>query len=186
MLASSLGNAIVVDTVGNNRRSPAFSAPRSQTFPMILHAALLELEQTESANVASFLPDGKSFQVKSQFWFEKSVLPAFFPKMKGFASFQRQLNLYDFERVGGGGTDRGAYQHALFVRDSPSLTIEMKRTKIKGGTARGSRASRQGDSATIDTNASEEHGASLNEVGNEQDSIVGPDRSRLSADKKKV
>jgi hypothetical protein len=48
------------------------------------------------------------------------------------ASFQHQLNLDDFKRIGGSGIDRGSYYHELFHRDSPSRAHKMKRTKIKG------------------------------------------------------
>lgn len=103
-----------------------------QTFPLVLHRALAELEITGQIAIASFLPDGKSFHIRSQREFEKTILPIFFPKMKSFASFQRQLNLYDFKRIGGSGIDRGAYEHELFVRDAPASASKMKRTKLKG------------------------------------------------------
>jgi hypothetical protein len=106
---------------------------RRGIFPVILHQALLELERVGDTSTAAFLPDGKSFSIRNQYLFEKHVLFVFFPKMKGFASFQRQLNLYNFIRIGGAGIDRGSYRHELFDRDSPSKAAEMKRTKIKGG-----------------------------------------------------
>lgn len=105
-----------------------------ETFPMVLHRALAELELVAGGpEIASFLPTGDAFLVKSQLLFQEQVLPVFFPRMKSFASFQRQLNLYDFKRVGGSGADRGAYKHELFVRAYPTLSSRMKRTKIKGG-----------------------------------------------------
>jgi hypothetical protein len=108
-----------------------------ETFPMVLHRALAEVELVAGgSDVASFLPSGDAFIVKKQLLFQEQVLPLFFPKMKSFASFQRQLNLYDFKRVGGAGPDRGAYQHKDFVRAYPTLSSRMKRTKIKGGPPR--------------------------------------------------
>jgi hypothetical protein len=96
--------------------------------------------------IATFLPEGTSFQIGNQFLFERDVLPVLFPKMRCFASLQRQLNLYDFKRIGGAGADRGSYCHPLFVRNNPTLAGEMKRTKIKGGRRRGpSRTSANGD-----------------------------------------
>jgi hypothetical protein len=57
--------------------------------------------------------------------------------MKTFASFQRQLNLYDFKRIGGRGENRGGYRHKMFVhKDDPALANQMKRTKITGGSPR--------------------------------------------------
>ena len=109
---------------------PLVAGPES--FPMVLHRALAELELVEGGGaIASFLPDGLSFCIKNQALFAKQVLPLFFPRMKSFASFQRQLNLYDFERVGGTGLDRGAYRHKLFVRDYPVMSSGMRRTKNK-------------------------------------------------------
>ena len=112
-------------------RIPLVGGPES--FPMVLHRVLAELELVGGGrSIATFLPDGRSFNIKNQALFASQVLPVFFPKMKGFASFQRQLNLYDFRRIGGGGPDRGAYRHELFVRDCPAVSCRMKRTKIKG------------------------------------------------------
>jgi hypothetical protein len=104
-----------------------------ENFPMILQRVLANLELIPGGtNIISFLPDGLSFVVKNQHLFSKEVLPIYFPKMKSFASFQRQLNLYDFKRVGGVGSDQGAYRHKSFLRDNPSLSSTMRRTKIKG------------------------------------------------------
>ena len=112
-------------------RIPHVTGPES--FPMVLHRALAELELVEGGRaIATFLPDGLSFCVKDQVLFAKQVLPLFFPKMRSFASFQRQLNLYDFERVGWAGLGRGTYRHKLFVRDYPAISSSMRRTKIKG------------------------------------------------------
>lgn len=44
---------------------------------------------------------------------------------------QRQLNLYDFQRITEG-PDKGAYYHELFVQGRPILSTMMKRNKIKG------------------------------------------------------
>lgn len=108
-----------------------------ENFPMILQRLLANLELVPGGtNIISFLPDGLSFVVKNQHVFSKEVLPIYFPKMKSFASFQRQLNLYDFKRVGGVGSDQGAYRHKSFLRDNPSLSSSMRRTKIKGVVAK--------------------------------------------------
>ena len=109
-----------------------------ETFPMVLHRALAELELVEDGRtIATFLPDGRSFRIKDQALFTKKIMPVFFPKMKGFASFQRQLNLYNFERVAGVGLNRGAYRHKLFVRDYPAMSSSMRRIKMKCTRPRG-------------------------------------------------
>jgi hypothetical protein len=106
---------------------------QQETFPMKLHRLLADLEQMDGGSkIAYFLPDGESFMIKDTLKFEQHTLPTYFPRMKQFASFQRQLNLYDFKRATGSGFGKGAYRHKLFVRAFPELSKSMKRTKIKG------------------------------------------------------
>ena len=101
-------------------------------FPMVLHRTLTELELVPGgSDIGAFLPDGLSFQIKDQVRFEDEILPSFFPRMKGFASFQRQLNLYDFRRRRGAGLDRRTYSHELFVRHHPEVTRRMRRTRVE-------------------------------------------------------
>lgn len=105
-----------------------------EIFPMTLHRMLKEVEhnQDEKDVVMFIMPLGQSFIVKDIQRFESEIMPRYFPRMKRFASFQRQLNLYNFSRVGGTGPSRGAYFHELFVRGEPDLACQMRRTKIKG------------------------------------------------------
>ena len=107
-------------------------AVQKNSFPIIFHRALKELEVLPGgSDVAAFLPDGRSFRIKDQKQFEQLVLPVFFPHMKGFPSFQRQLNLYAFQRQAGMGRNRGSYHHHLFHRDYPDGLVAMKRRKVK-------------------------------------------------------
>lgn len=105
-----------------------------EIFPMTLHRLLIDLEQSpKEDDIAVFImPHGRSFIVKDTQRFETDIMPRYFPRMKRFASFQRQLNLYNFARLGGMGPARGAYCHEFFVRDHPTLACRMRRTKIKG------------------------------------------------------
>jgi len=131
--AASMAELASPFTKEEEGRIPRVSGPES--FPMVLHRAIAELELIRGGmDIAAFLPDGRSFHIKNKASFESKVLPVFFPKMKNFASFQRQLNLYDFRRVGGARPDRGAYHHKQFLRDYPARSCRMTRTKIKGGT----------------------------------------------------
>lgn len=102
-------------------------------FPVVLHEALRQLELlADGIGIAAFASDGKAFQIKNKFLLEKRVLPVFSPRMKVFASLQRQLNhLYNFKRIRGPAVNRGAYHHNLFVRELPTLTQKMKQTKVK-------------------------------------------------------
>lgn len=112
-----------------------------QIFPVVLHRVLTELERIPQGHeIAAFCQDGKSFQIRNQYLMEEQILPIFFPKMKSFSSFQRQLNLYNFKRSNRtAGKDRGAYRHELFERDDFLKVYGMRRIKRKGGLPRGSR-----------------------------------------------
>ena len=104
----------------------------SESFPVKLHRLLLDLQLYDGgATIASFLPDGVAFVFHDVHRFETDVMRKYFPRMNKFASFQRQLNLYDFQRISDGPA-RGAYCHPSFNREFPNLCRGMKRTKIKG------------------------------------------------------
>jgi len=104
---------------------------RTGTFPQKLHQMLTDLERQEGgANIASFLPHGRAFAIHKPRDFVKHVMPKYF-RMSRFSSFQRQLNLYDFQRITDG-SDKGAYFHQLFIANRPILSTMMKRNKIKG------------------------------------------------------
>ena len=97
---------------------------------MKLHQMLSDLERQGRQDIASFLQHGKAFAIHKPREFVRHVMPKYF-RMSRFSSFQRQLNLYDFQRITEG-VDRGAYMHAMFVYGQPQLTTTMKRNKIKG------------------------------------------------------
>jgi hypothetical protein len=104
---------------------------RIEPFPAKLHRMLSELEQQEGGtDIASFLAHGRAFAIHKPKKFAEEVMPKYF-RMSRFSSFQRQLNLYDFQRITEG-KDKGAYWHELFLYERPGLTRQMKRTKIKG------------------------------------------------------
>jgi hypothetical protein len=104
---------------------------RTGTFPQKLHTMLSDLEHQEGGSlIASFLPHGRAFAIHKPRDFQKHVMPKYF-RMGKFSSFQRQLNLYDFQRITDG-ADKGAYYHELFVQSRPILSTMMKRNKIKG------------------------------------------------------
>lgn len=106
---------------------------RSSTFPLKLHQMLLDLEKQEGGTaIASFLPHGKGFQIHKPKEFSKEIMPNYF-RMSTYSSFQRQLNLYDFQRIAEG-PEKGAYWHELFLKDQPMLSTNMKRSKVKGAT----------------------------------------------------
>lgn len=52
-----------------------------------------------------------------------------------YASFQRQLNLYGFQRFLHHSRDKGAYYHACFIRGNRALVRNILRRKIKGSSS---------------------------------------------------
>jgi HSF-type DNA-binding len=126
--------AIQIDQGRNGPNDDEVSILFSESFPVKLHRLLMDLHGNEGGtDVASFLPGGVAFAIHDVDRFETEVMPKYFPRMNKFASFQRQLNLYDFQRISDG-LARRTYYHPIFSRDFPLLCREMKRTKIKGTT----------------------------------------------------
>jgi len=104
-------------------------------FPFKLFDMLTHLELTgQKSDVVSWLPHGRSFVVHNTKEFESSVLPFFF-QQKQYKSFQRQLNIYSFNRITVG-CDKGSYYHELFLRGKRFLSMGIHRTKVKGIGAR--------------------------------------------------
>ena len=101
-------------------------------FPIKLHNMLdhIDLFEPELSSIVRWQPHGRCFLVKKPKDFTESVLPRFFDQRK-YASFQRQLNLYGFNRITTG-PDKGSYYHELFLRSKKVLCRGIHRMKIKG------------------------------------------------------
>lgn len=82
----------------------------------------------------SFLSDDSfrilRFRIHKPKEFTRDIMPKYF-QMSSFSSFQRQLNLYDFQRITEG-PERDAYYHEMFVRGNPVLCTRIRRNKVKG------------------------------------------------------
>jgi len=98
----------------------------SQPFPEKLH----ELLDSEHTNVVGWLPHGRAFLVRKPKDFTKDIMPKYFRQTK-LTSFQRQLNLYGFNRITRG-PDEGGYYNEYFLRGKEFLCKNMVRTKVKG------------------------------------------------------
>ena len=70
-------------------------------FPVKLHDMLQQIENDGLAHVVSWQPHGRCFTVHKPKEFVNHVMPHYFKQTK-MASFQRQLNLYGFNRLTGG------------------------------------------------------------------------------------
>lgn len=101
------------------------------SFPFKLQAMLDQLESLGKTDVISWLPHGRAFRVHRPEIFVRDLMPSYF-KMSKFSSFQRQLHMYSFQRLTTNGPDRGGYYHPQFLRGSPRLVVEMKRTRVNG------------------------------------------------------
>lgn len=104
----------------------------SVPFPLKLHNMLdhVDLFESELSSIIRWQPHGRCFLVKDSKAFAAHVLPRFFDQRK-YASFQRQLNLYGFNRITAG-PDKGSYYHELFLRSKKVLCRGINRMKIKG------------------------------------------------------
>ena len=106
------------------------------TFPIKLQIILKVIEKLGQQHIISWLPHGRSFMIHRPREFEQEIMGKFFKQTK-LTSFQRQLNLYDFQRITHG-RDAGSYYHELFLRGRPLLAKRMVRRKVKGTKIRAS------------------------------------------------
>lgn len=98
-------------------------------FPVKLSEMLTQVDDDGLSHIISWQPHGRCFVVHDPAAF-KQLLPNFF-KLSKIASFQRQLNLYGFQRLTVG-LDKGGYYHELFLRGRPDLVARIQRVKVKG------------------------------------------------------
>jgi hypothetical protein len=99
-------------------------------FPWRLHDMLEDAETKGFSNIVAWQEDGSGFKVFESKAFVEDIMPAYFNQTQ-YKSFQRQLNIYGFQRVTRG-KEKGSYTHDLFTRGKPALCRFMTRTKIKG------------------------------------------------------
>jgi hypothetical protein len=98
-------------------------------FPLRLHDMLENVEADGNEHIVSWQPHGRCFVVHKPKEFVE-LLPSYF-KLSKLASFQRQLNLYGFQRLTRG-RDRGGYYHELFLKGKIFLAHSILRLKVKG------------------------------------------------------
>lgn len=98
---------------------------RHENFPQKLHRLLDEVENAGRGNIVSFTESGAAFRVHNPDIFSSEIAPHYF-RLRRYHSFQRQLNLYGFERILNG-PEAGAYAHPLFRKGQPDLTAQICR-----------------------------------------------------------
>lgn len=100
-------------------------------FPVKLQQVLDDAETKGLQHIISWNREGTAFKVHDWKAFERFLMPIYFASQKKYKSFQRQLNLYEFERIGID-KEKGFYRHHYFVQGNRSLCLKMKIRKIKG------------------------------------------------------
>eukprot|EP00980_Cylindrotheca_fusiformis_P029108 scaffold22721_cov137-Cylindrotheca_fusiformis.AAC.3 len=103
----------------------------TKQFPWKLHEMLDQVEERGDDDIVSWLPDGRSFRVHLVDSFVTDIMKECFNQTK-YKSFQRQLNLWGFERNTKECPEKGAYYHPLFIRGRRDLCKEMCRKRGKG------------------------------------------------------
>jgi len=98
---------------------------RHENFPQKLYRLLDEVEHAGRGNIVSFTESGAAFRVHNPDIFSSEIAPHYF-RLRRYHSFQRQLNLYGFERILNG-PEAGAYAHPLFRKGQPDLTAQICR-----------------------------------------------------------
>jgi hypothetical protein len=124
MICSRQGEA----PLGERRRKRKH---KGETFPVILHRLLLDVESLGSQSIISFTPSGHAFRVHQPDSFMKEIAPKYF-RQQFFSSFTRQLNTYGFDKLASF-PDEGAFAHALFQREKPELCKYIKAREPEDG-----------------------------------------------------
>uniref|UniRef100_A0A7S2LSQ7 HSF-type DNA-binding domain-containing protein n=1 Tax=Leptocylindrus danicus TaxID=163516 RepID=A0A7S2LSQ7_9STRA len=99
-------------------------------FPFKMHRVLDQIVSDGLAYVIGWQIHGRAFKIYDATTFVDNVMPKYFGQKK-LTSFQRQLNLYGFQRLTRG-RDDGAYYNELFLRGKEHLCHGMTRQRVKG------------------------------------------------------
>ncbi|VEU45168.1 unnamed protein product [Pseudo-nitzschia multistriata] len=114
------------NSIPNNRAA----TEKTNHFPWKLYDMLHTAEKRNEEHIISWIRDGKAFKVHKRDQFIEEYMKKIFNQTK-FKSFQRQLNLWGFQRVQIG-PDKGSYFHPLFVRGRRDCCQHLSRAKLKG------------------------------------------------------
>merc|ERR1719343_150752 len=119
-----VNNSCQDDCESNNMEEHAErSEEEAKRFPEQLR---MILDEERYSSAISWLNNGTSFAIHNKSVFEDDIIPIYF-QIKRWKSFQKQLNVYGFEKLSG---KRRVYYHPYFIKDEPSLMVLMKREKV--------------------------------------------------------
>ncbi|KAI9260335.1 hypothetical protein EDC94DRAFT_520553, partial [Helicostylum pulchrum] len=121
------------------KRSRRSSSQRS--IPAFLHKLFNMVNDSLTTQFIRWSKDGNSFLVEDHEKFAELVLPRFY-KHNTFASFVRQLNMYDFHKIphiqqgvlitiDNTENEVWEFSHANFKRDRPDLLVSIARKRNK-------------------------------------------------------
>lgn len=108
----------------------ARTADRPNQFPWKLYDMIDTAEKRNEEHIISWIRDGTAFKVHDRDAFMGEYMTKMFNQTK-YKSFQRQLNLWGFERFQHG-PDKGAYYHPLFVKGNRECCSLLTRVRLKG------------------------------------------------------
>lgn len=116
--------------------APTPTPTRSQSvpFPWKLHDMLTKMSQQGYDHIVSWNPAGTALKIRDTKRFAEQIMPQHFRQTK-YKSFQRQLNLWGFQRISKG-PDKGSYFNPHFLRSDKSLCRNMTHTSVKGTSLR--------------------------------------------------
>jgi hypothetical protein len=118
------------DDIDDGSPEPVARGGVTTPFPIKLHDMLDQIERDGYGDVISWQPHGRCFVVHKPKEFVDHIMPTYFKQSK-FPSFQRQLNLYGFQRLTKG-EDKGGYYHEMFLRNKIFLAHRINRMRVKG------------------------------------------------------
>jgi hypothetical protein len=106
---------------------------QTQSFPRKLHQLIEHAEYIGSIRIISWHPDGRSFKIHQKENFTRLLMPEFFHYSITYASFERNLTLWGFQKVSRGPIE-GSWYHPSFMRNKPEVCRLMNRanTKVTG------------------------------------------------------
>ncbi|KAL7451029.1 hypothetical protein ACHAWC_002870 [Mediolabrus comicus] len=118
----------VVEKTNNYPRTGKRGVP--QQFPRKLFLMLdMESNRLKSGGCVSWSSCGRAFHIVDVTAFSKEILPTYFKTSK-FSSFQRNLNLYGFNKI-----NKGVYSHPQFRRGD-KLALTQLRKRVKAASSR--------------------------------------------------
>eukprot|EP00934_Nitzschia_sp_Nitz4_P005202 Nitzschia sp. Nitz4//scaffold230_size58257//10773//11732//NITZ4_006474-RA/size58257-processed-gene-0.49-mRNA-1//1//CDS//3329543229//5192//frame0 len=103
---------------------------RGLGLPLVLHQILEDAEAADQQHIISWVADGAAFKIHQKEAFVEKILPKYFDAST-FKSFQRSINLWNFQTVRKG-PQKGFTMNPLFRKGDRELCKSMKRVRVKG------------------------------------------------------